>query len=80
MQAPQSLLTPNFATSVCLGDVHSSAPPPNLFERDRLANDALHTVLRSGRGDWLELMHLAPLASQYHLSAYGLLKFGSLGA
>lgn len=50
------------------------------LERDRMAIDAYYTILRSGRGEWIELMHYAPLASQHHMSTYSLLKFGVLGA
>lgn len=50
------------------------------LERDRLAIDAYYAILRSGRGEWIELMHYAPLASQHHMSAYSQLKFGVLGA
>ncbi|WFD31049.1 hypothetical protein MSPP1_002079 [Malassezia sp. CBS 17886] len=51
-----------------------------ICERDRLAHDVYQSVLSSGRGDWIDLLHCAPLASQYHLSTYSVLKFGTMGA
>lgn len=47
-----------------------------VLQRDKLAHDVYQSVLRTGRGDWIELMNCAPLASQYHLSAYSTFKFG----
>lgn len=48
--------------------------------RDRLAYDVYQSVLRSERGDWIELINCAPLASQYHLSEYSISKYGHHGA
>lgn len=67
------------AASVRAADASVAPQPACVFERDRLAMDTYHAVLRSGRGDWLELLNYAPLASQHHLSAYSLLKFGGMG-
>lgn len=56
------------------------AAAPGFIERDRLAHDVYQSVLQTGRGDWIELMNCAPLASQYHLSTYSTLKFGYGGS
>lgn len=48
--------------------------------RDQLAYEVYQSILRTQRGDWIDLMHCAPLASQYHMSNYSKLKFGSNGA
>lgn len=57
----------------------SAAPNSGLSQRDRLAYDVYQSVLHTGRGEWIELMNCAPLASQYHLSTYSKLKFGLEG-
>lgn len=58
----------------------SASAPVCAVARDKLAHDVYQTVLRTGRCDWIELMHCAPLASQYHESAYSMLKYGLSGA
>ena len=54
--------------------------PTCVVARDKLAHDVYQSVLRTRRCDWIELMNCAPMASQYHLSAYSVLKFGLSGA
>ncbi|WFC99084.1 hypothetical protein MYAM1_001821 [Malassezia yamatoensis] len=58
-------------------DILSSQP--SVAQRDRLAQDVYQSVLQTGRGDWIDLMNCAPLASQYHLSTYCTFKFGFAG-
>ena len=55
-------------------------PYAGVVARDKLAHDVYQSVLRTRRCDWIELMNCAPMASQYHLSAYSVLKFGVSGA
>ncbi|WFD43174.1 hypothetical protein MPSI1_001828 [Malassezia psittaci] len=55
------------------------ASQPSVAQRDRLAQDVYQSVLQTGRGDWIDLMNCAPLASQYHLSTYSTFKFGFAG-
>lgn len=48
--------------------------------RDQLAYEVYQSILQTQRGDWIDLIHCAPMASQYHMSVYSTLKFGSNGA
>lgn len=52
----------------------------SMKSRDHLAHEVYQSILRTQRGDWIDLMHCAPIASQYHMSNYSVLKFGSNGA
>lgn len=61
-------------------NLSSETSSAGVVARDKLAHDVYQSVLRTRRCDWIELMNCAPMASQYHLSAYSVLKFGVTGA
>ncbi|PKI84542.1 hypothetical protein MVES_001827 [Malassezia vespertilionis] len=56
-------------SSTAKPDPEGASMGMGLVERDRLSYDLYHSIQCSGRGDWINLINVAPLASQYHLSA-----------
>ena len=53
---------------------------PTARERDEFVHQVYQSVIQSRRGDWINLLHCAPFASQHHMSAYSLVKYGASGA
>ncbi|KAE8269205.1 hypothetical protein A4X09_0g3144 [Tilletia walkeri] len=54
--------------------------PPTLAQRDAQFAQAVRNAANSGIREWSTLIHLAPLASQYHLSPYSIIKYGPNGS
>jgi protein-tyrosine phosphatase len=61
-------------------DDYLSQHIPTIEQRDALAARVYGACRAAGYEEWLQLLDLAPLASQHHLSGYNCIKFGQEGS